>query len=168
MPFFTHSSLLPWPPLFTSRISSLSPAVSGLFHFCMGPEFHGEMLFLCSPFCPYSHMAWPIGARKRGADQSRESLTVSALSPVFGMGKRVLLIHNTVRGEKGGKKFPRAGAQLLTNMPQVGEHGWNYPLWCFHMRVLRSCWLRSALMWSSDFCGFGGLRVEGRQFVGEK
>lgn len=63
------------------------------------------------------------------------------------------------RGEKGGKKIPRTRAHLLRNLPWVGEHKWNWPLWCFHMRMLRSCQLRGVLscgvvilwlQWSED------------------
>lgn len=44
------------------------------------------------------------------------------------------------------EKIPRARAHLLTNLPWAGEREWNWPLWCFHMRMLRSCWLRGVLL----------------------
>lgn len=44
------------------------------------------------------------------------------------------------------EKIPRAGAHLLTNLPWVGEREWNWPLWCFHTRVLWSRRLRGVLL----------------------
>lgn len=44
------------------------------------------------------------------------------------------------------EKIPRTGAHLLTNLPWAGEHKWNWPLWCFHMRILQSRQLRRVLL----------------------
>lgn len=43
------------------------------------------------------------------------------------------------------EKIPRIRAYLLADLPCVGEHEWNQPLWCFCMRVLRSFQLRGVL-----------------------